>query len=69
MNKLTTEPTWWETDERLTHAQAAEFLGLRPCSLSASISRGLYKIKRYRIGRRYWYRKSDLMKAIEGRGC
>ena len=56
--------TWWDTD-RLSHEQTAKMLGIKMGSLSSGISRGLYCFKRYKVGRRYWYRKSEVLASIE----
>ena len=60
--------SWWETDERMDHAQTAEFLGIKPASLSSGMSRGRYKFPRYSVGGKWWYRKSEVLKVIE-RDC
>ncbi len=65
---IQTTPTWWETDERLDHKGAAAFMGLTPGSFSSAISRGRYQVKRYRVGKKYWYRKTDLLATIESGG-
>lgn len=57
--------TWWETDERLDHSGQAAFLGIKPQSLSAAISRGEYKYPRYKVGKKQWARKAEIVKYIE----
>lgn len=56
--------TWWD-DDRMSHAETAEMLGIKPGSLSSGLSRGLYNFKRYKVGRKHWYRKSEVLAAIE----
>lgn len=56
--------TWWDT-ERMSHEQTAAMLGINPGSLSSGISRGRYQFPRYKVGRKYWYRKSEVLASIE----
>jgi len=56
--------TWWET-ERMSHEETAKMLGIKTGSLSSGLSRGLYSFKRYKVGRKHWYRKSEVLKSIE----
>lgn len=57
--------SWWESDERMTHAQTADFLNITPTSLSSGLSRGIYGFKKYRVGRRNYFRKSEVLDDIE----
>lgn len=56
--------TWWDT-ERMSHDETAAMLGIKPGSLSSGLSRGLYQFRRYKVGRKYWYRKSEVLASIE----
>lgn len=56
--------TWWEND-RMSHTETAKMLGIKTGSLSSGLSRGLYHFKRYKVGRQYWYRKSEVLASIE----
>ena len=56
--------TWWDT-ERMSHEETAAMLGIKTGSLSSCLSRGLYHFKRYKVGRKYWYRKSEVLASIE----
>lgn len=59
-----TNNTWWDND-RMSHKETAEMLGIKTGSLSSGLSRGLYHFKRYKVGRKYWYRKSEVLASIE----
>ncbi|MES9950053.1 MAG: helix-turn-helix domain-containing protein [Candidatus Thiodiazotropha sp.] len=65
MKSNTELETWWESPEKLTHEECARFLGIDPRSLSSALSRGHYKFTRYRIGRRNYFRKSEVLAEIE----
>ncbi|MCG7978257.1 MAG: hypothetical protein N0E58_08985 [Candidatus Thiodiazotropha endolucinida] len=58
-------PTWWETEERMSHEGCAAFIGVTPASLSSGLSRGYYTFKRYKVGRKNYYRKSEVVADIE----
>lgn len=57
--------TWWETADRMSHKECADFLDITPASLSSAISRGHYKFARYKVGRKQFYRKSQVLAEIE----
>ena len=56
--------TWWDND-RMSHEETAAMLGIKSASLSSGLSRGFYHFTRYKVGRKYWYRKSDVLASIE----
>ena len=49
----------WAT-ERMTRHEAAEYLGLAPATLEVWASTGRYSLPFVKIGRRAFYRRSDL---------
>lgn len=54
------------TDERLTSEQAAEFIGIKPSTLTDWRYRGIANQPKYlKIGIRVWYRKRDLEAWVE----
>lgn len=54
-------------NELLTRAQAAEYLGLKPQTLSIWASTGRYALRMIKVGRCVRYRKSDLDRFLEER--
>ncbi len=53
--------------ERMTRREAAEYLGLAPATLEVWASTGRYALPYVKIGRRAFYRRSDLNAFIERR--
>jgi len=58
--------TPWRED-RLTRAEAAEYLGLAKTTLEVWASTGRYGLPFVKIGRRAFYRRSDLDAFVERR--
>lgn len=54
----------FETD-RLTRREAATFLGLKVSTLAADVTTKRLKIPMYRIGRKVFYKKSELQDYID----
>lgn len=53
--------------ERMTRREAAEYLGLSPTTLEVWASTGRYSLPFVKVGRRAFYRRSDLDKWIRSR--
>jgi excisionase family DNA binding protein len=53
--------------DRLTNQEAASYLGVKPETLDVWRSCGRYSVPFAKIGRRVFYRKSDLDTFIESR--
>jgi excisionase family DNA binding protein len=53
--------------DRLSNQEAASYLGLKPQTLDVWRSSGRYSLPFVKIGRRVFYRKSDLEAFIESR--
>jgi hypothetical protein len=53
--------------ERFNRPQAASYVGLQPTTLEADATRHQLGIPYYRVGRRVFYRKSDLDHWLETR--
>jgi hypothetical protein len=56
-----------QNNEYLSRREAAAFLGVAPATLAQWYSRRQFKVPFYRIGRRVWYKMTDLQKFIESR--
>jgi excisionase family DNA binding protein len=53
--------------ERMTRREAAEYLGLSPATLEVWASTGRYSLPFVKVGRRAFYRRSDLDEWIRSR--
>ncbi|MCX7102033.1 MAG: hypothetical protein NTX38_11240 [Methylobacter sp.] len=51
--------------DRLNRVEAAAFLGLQPSTLTANVTTKRLKIPMYKIGRRVFYKKSQLQVYID----
>ncbi|MBT3038827.1 MAG: DNA-binding protein [Candidatus Thiodiazotropha sp. (ex Codakia orbicularis)] len=56
---------WWESNDRMTREECAEFIGITPGSLSSALSRGVYSFPKYRVGKQTFFRKSEVLADIE----
>lgn len=56
-----------DTQELMSRAQAAEFLGLREQTLACWATTGRYALPYVRVGRRARYRRTDLEKWLAER--
>lgn len=59
------QPSWQE--DRLTRREAAAYLGLSPTTLEIWASTGRYNLPFVKVGRRAFYRRSELDAFIERR--
>jgi excisionase family DNA binding protein len=55
------------SSELLSRKQAAEMLGVRPQTLAAWVTRGMYGLRFHRVGRLVKYKRSDLEQWLERR--
>lgn len=55
---------WWDTEERMDAAAAAEYLGIRVETFYKYRCTGRLNVPAYTYGRRQFFRKSDLLDAI-----
>lgn len=62
-----TKRTWWETSERLTTPEAAEFFGMKVGSFYVATSQGRIKLPKYPFGGRDYYKRSDCLALIESK--
>lgn len=49
-----------EDDPRLSRAEAAQYLGVDPCTLAVWASTGRYELPYFKAGKKCIYKKSDL---------
>jgi len=55
---------WWDTDQRMSSGDCAEYLNIRVDTFYHYISTGRLRLKAYRIGRCNFYKRSEFLEAI-----
>lgn len=63
---LTTEDLeqWWNTEERMTSQEVADYLGIRLETFYKYRCEGRLIVPDYQFGRKKYFKRSDLLRAI-----
>lgn len=52
-------------EDYISHEELAEMMGVKPRSLSSMITRGIYKFRRVKFGRKVFYLRSEVRGGVK----